>query len=173
MKKRPVAIQTSPALDALREFRQKTHQPRQPKLEVRHRHPDIGAGQNVQHRKRQPENRVVRFSVGEQFVEQFGHMRQRHRPRIADLGGQRRLQHLTGIQPRQLLPLADVIKRAHIRHRLQRPAKPPLRFFRRPRHAAHFALRPRKQRDQQIGLAQRIRAQHDRFRLLECHGNQQ
>ena len=54
--------------------------------------------------------------------------------------------------------------------RLQRSTKPAPGFLRRTRYAAHLAFKPRKKCDQQVGLAHRIGAQDNRFRLLQRHG---
>ncbi len=124
----------------------------------------------MQNRKRQTKDGVIGLTVGQKLIQQLRYMRQRHRPRVAHLVGQRGLEHFERIQPRQFLPLAIFVKRPYVRQRLQGTAKAPLGFLRSARHAAHFAFCPGEQGDQQIGFAQGIRAQHDSFRLLQWHG---
>ena len=47
MKKCPASVQRPPAYHALGKIRQITHQPGHPQIEVRNRHPDIGATQSA------------------------------------------------------------------------------------------------------------------------------
>ena len=117
----------------------------------------------MEHRKREAEDSIIGLVIGEQFVEQFRDVPKRQRTRITHFRGHRRLQNLAGIQPRQFLALADIVKRAYVGQRLERPTETPPRLLCRPRHAVNFALQARKQSDQKISLAQRIGAQHDRF----------
>ena len=124
----------------------------------------------MHHGKRETEDGVVGFVIGKQFVEQFGDMAQGDRSRIADLRGHGRFQHLAGIEARELVALADVVKRPHIGKWFESSAEAALRLFGRARYTANLTLRTREERDQQIGLAQWIAAQYDRFRLSQGHG---
>ena len=165
-----MAVEHASADHALRKLRQKSHEPRHPQLKVRERHPQHRAAQLLQNRQAQTKHCVARLTVGHQLVEQLGNMRQRRGPRITHLGGHRRLDHFAGVEPRQFLALAVVVKRPHIGERLKSASEAASGLHGRARHAFHLAFHAGKERDQQVGLAQRIRAQNDRFRLLQRHG---
>ncbi len=107
---------------------------------------------------------------GSKLIERFGDMLQGDDARVIDLCRERRFQDVAGIEPRQLLTLAIVVVGADNRQRLQRPAEAALGFLGRARHSLDLAFGAGEQRHQQIGFAQRIGAENDRFRLLQWHG---
>ena len=61
--------------------------------------------------------------IWQQLIEQFGDVPKRHCARVTHLARQGRLQHIAGIQPRQLLPLPIVVVGPDERQRLERSAK--------------------------------------------------
>src|ERR1700733_12005916 len=98
-------------------------------------------------------------------------MPQRHGPCICDLRRHRRLEHFTGIKARNFLALPYIVKCADVGEWFESSAETALGFLGRPRNSAHFAFDAREKRHQQVGLPQRIAAQHDRFRLSQRHGS--
>ncbi len=123
--KRLAAVQRATTRHALAESRQEPNQPHQPKLEIRQRHPDLARAQLMQHGNRQPEDRVVRLALGQQFVERFGDVLQRNYARVVQLARERRLQNVARIKAAELLALAIVVIRSNQRQRLQRSAEAP------------------------------------------------
>jgi hypothetical protein len=123
------------------------------------------------HGARQAEQRVVHFAVRQQLVQQLGHVPQGDGPRVIYLRGQGRLHDFAGVQPGQLAPFALLPEGAHQGERLQGPAEALARLARRPRHAPHLAFGAGEERDQQVGLAQRVCSQHDGLGLLQRHGS--
>ena len=82
----------------------------------------------LQHRQRQPENRVLRIVVLQRLFQNLGQKRQRGGARVIHRVRQRRGQNLARIQPNQFLTRFFRVAGQHMRHRLQRAAKAPARL---------------------------------------------
>ena len=92
-------------------------------------------------------------------------MPKRNRAWVADCRGEGRLKHFTGVKPDKFLALAIFVIELDYGERLKRSSKAAFGLFGGARNAANFSFQPGKQRDQQVGLAQRVGPQHDRFGL--------
>ena len=131
-------------------------QPQQPVLEVARQRLDRHAGRHrLDHRRAQPEQRLVRVGLRRPLVDQLGEVARRSRaprrpPPTAATASARR----SSAAPARAAPAR--VRHAPAGHRLERPAEPPPALPRVLRHAALLAAIARQEHDDPIRLTELV-----------------